>query len=587
MTEYQKLEQQYTLELENLTRQYNQISLLRLATGLLFFTAIYFLFKTGNYYWAGLLILVLVIFIYLINLHQRIAARKQLSETLKNINQDEIAFLGGERKFEDGKEYYDPHHLYSYDLDIFGPNSLFQYLNRTATWKGSQLLAGSLLNRMPKEAILENQKAIAELDPLLDLRQKIQALGLINRDNRDLYQFLLQWAEKPGRLGKITMVAIFLLPVLLGICLLLFLFKPEGEWLNYIGTLFLLNLITLGNSFRKIREEISGLDRLNRVIKHYGLILREIEESTFKADRLKAIRHATVADGSAALHLKKLAYLLNQLESVFNGMAVLLFSGTVAHHLHLLRKVYHWKEQHAVKIPGWLEAIAEYEMLSSMANFKHNNPEFAFPVISEQSEMIFRNLAHPLVRQEVRVGNDISFNDHRFVILTGSNMSGKSTFLRSIGVNTVLACTGAPVCASEATLYPFKVLVSMRVADSLAENESYFYAEVKRLKQITEEMQTGHCLVLLDEILRGTNSDDKRNGTLEVIRRMVREQAYGMIATHDLEICRETANHPDILVNKCFEVEIRNDELFFDYILRDGVCVNQSATFLMKKTGII
>ena len=317
-------------------------------------------------------------------------------------------------------------------------------------------------------------------------------------------------------------------------------------------------------------------------------MLKEMETSTFKTARLKALKESIlVEDATASLRLKELAYLLNQLESVLNGMAFLLFSGTISYHLHMLRKVYLWKDTYANQLPEWLEAIAQFEMLSSLANFKFNNPAFAFPAISEQAEMSFKDLGHPLVKDSVRVDNDIHFNEHRFMILTGSNMSGKSTFLRSIGVNTILACAGAPVCATEATIFPFKVLVSMRVADSLAESESYFYAEVKRLKQITEQLSSDHCLVLLDEILRGTNSDDKRNGTLEVIRRMVRENAYGMIATHDLEICKETENHPSVLANKCFEVEIKDDELYFDFKLRSGICVNQSATFLMKKNGII
>jgi DNA mismatch repair ATPase MutS len=173
------------------------------------------------------------------------------------------------------------------------------------------------------------------------------------------------------------------------------------------------------------------------------------------------------------------------------------------------------------------------------------------------------------------------------MILTGSNMSGKSTFLRSLGINMVLSGIGSVVCAKEANVHPLPVLVSMRLSDSLSDSESYFFAEIKRLKQIMDDLEENAAFVLLDEILRGTNSDDKRNGTIEVVKKVIANKAIGAIATHDIEVCQTTKDYPDILTNKCFEVEIKNDDLHFDYKLRDGICQNKSATFLMKKMGVI
>lgn len=173
------------------------------------------------------------------------------------------------------------------------------------------------------------------------------------------------------------------------------------------------------------------------------------------------------------------------------------------------------------------------------------------------------------------------------MILTGSNMSGKSTFLRSLGVNMVLGGIGSVVCASEATILPLPVLVSMRLSDSLSDSESYFFAEIKRLKQIMDVLEEKPAFVLLDEILRGTNSDDKRNGTIEVVKKIIAQKAIGAIATHDIEVCLTTNLHPEILTNRCFEVEIRDNELYFDYKLRSGICKNKSATFLMQKMGVI
>lgn len=173
------------------------------------------------------------------------------------------------------------------------------------------------------------------------------------------------------------------------------------------------------------------------------------------------------------------------------------------------------------------------------------------------------------------------------MILTGSNMSGKSTFLRSLGVNMVLGGIGSVVCASEANIHPLPVLVSMRLSDSLADSESYFFAEIKRLKQIMDALEDQPAFVLLDEILRGTNSDDKRNGTIEVVKKIIARKAIGAIATHDIEVCLTTNEYPETLTNQCFEVEIQNNDLHFDYKLRSGICKNKSATFLMQKMGVI
>ena len=226
-------------------------------------------------------------------------------------------------------------------------------------------------------------------------------------------------------------------------------------------------------------------------------------------------------------------------------------------------------------------------MLNSLANMSYNNPEFVYPTLNTNFEIDFTNLSHPLLNGKIRIGNDVRFHPESFMILTGSNMSGKSTFLRSLGINMVLSGMGAPVCASQANVHPLPVLVSMRLSDSLSDSESYFFAEIKRLKQIMDELESRPAFVLLDEILRGTNSDDKRNGTIEVVKKVIGKNAIGAIATHDIEVCLTTNEYPNVLINKCFEVEIVNNELHFDYKLRDGICKNRSATFLMKKMGVI
>jgi DNA mismatch repair ATPase MutS len=231
--------------------------------------------------------------------------------------------------------------------------------------------------------------------------------------------------------------------------------------------------------------------------------------------------------------------------------------------------------------------IGDIEALNCLANFSCNNPEFAFPELNNQFKIRLHECGHPLISREKRICNTADFNTHQFIILTGSNMSGKSTFLRTLGINMALAGIGSPVCAVDAEIHPMPVLASMRLDDSLSENESYFFAEVKRLKNILNELNAGTCFIILDEILKGTNSDDKRGGTLAILNRLIEKKAIGALATHDLEICTITDKHPRYMTNKCFEAEIINGTLVFDFKIREGVCKNKSATFLMQKMGII
>ena len=298
-------------------------------------------------------------------------------------------------------------------------------------------------------------------------------------------------------------------------------------------------------------------------------------------------KQLTYKNEKASGHLKHLASLFSSMDTIQNLITGTVFNGTFLYNLHIFKSLIVWKNQHAAVLEDWLNVIGEFEMLNSLANVSYNNPDFVFPELNTKYEISFADLSHPLLSKKNRVGNDIDFQPKSFMILTGSNMSGKSTFLRSLGVNMMLTGMGAAVCATKANVHPMPVLVSMRLSDSLSDSESYFFAEIKRLKQIMDELEHKPAFVLLDEILRGTNSDDKRNGTIEVIKKVIAKKALGAIATHDIEVCLTTNDFPDILINKCFEVEIINNDLHFDFILRDGICKNKSATFLMKKLGVI
>jgi DNA mismatch repair ATPase MutS len=552
--------------------------------------SLFYYIKTQQSLFEITAIILVIIFIILIRFHSKLSNRIKHLEALISINENEILFLKKEKiPFENGIEFTDFSHPYSYDLDIFGENSLFQNINRTYTFIGKKILSQRLLGILLNDEILLNQVAIKELSKDLDWRQKFAAFAKSAEDNESFYTTLLRWCSfNSESLSRISVVLSFLLPILLWCTLGLYFITSNTIFLSIFSFIFTVNLGFLGLFTKRILLENTQSPNIDKVIKQYGLLLEIIEKKDFDSEKLKRLKQKlTTSDGTSSAKIKQLSELFSRMDSIGNIVAAVIFNGLFLFHFHNLRAIIQWKKSNALALENWLAVIGEFEMLNSLANFTFNNPQFAFPTLNSNYEISFSNLSHPLLNENSRIGNDISFNPQAFTILTGSNMSGKSTFLRSLGVNMVLAGIGAPVCANQANVHPLSVLVSMRLSDSLSDSESYFYAEIKRLKLIIDALNDERSFVLLDEILRGTNSDDKRNGTIEFIKNIINKNAIGVIATHDIEVCLTTDEFPNQLTNRCFEVEISNDDLHFDYKLYNGICKNKSATFLMKKMGLI
>ncbi|MGO4818787.1 MutS-related protein [Flavobacterium sp. W22_SRS_FP1] len=580
----------YSGQLNKINKKYNSVSFLRLISILLFLGSLYFYMKGNETIFLILAAFLFMGFIFLMQFHSKLLFKRKIKEALVKINEDEISFLDKNSiPFENGIEFNDFHHPYAYDLDIFGDYSLFQSLNRTATFIGKKTMAKQLLVLSASEDILDNQVAVKELSAKLEWRHEFLALAKITNDTKSSYEALLKWSRyNSASLPKWSIFISYASPCLFVLLFLSYLFSSSLILLNCLSYLFVFNLIVLGTLLKRIKIEIANSTNIDKVIGNYGLLLSKIEEENFESSKLIFLQQKLkFKTANASIHLKQLSALFSKNDTIANFVTAVLFNGTFLFNLHVLKGLIEWKKEHASALEEWLEVIGEFEMLNSLANFSYNNPAFAFPTLNSDSKIDFSNLGHPLLNANTRVDNNVSFHPESFMILTGSNMSGKSTFLRSLGVNMVLSGMGSVVCASAATVHPLPILVSMRLSDSLSDSESYFFAEVKRLKQIMDELELNPAFVLLDEILRGTNSDDKRNGTIEVIKKVIGKKAIGAIATHDIEVCLTTDEYPDVLTNKCFEVEIHNDELNFDYKLRDGICKNRSATFLMKKMGVI
>ncbi|NDP23168.1 MAG: DNA mismatch repair protein [Paludibacter sp.] len=590
MDSYSAKSKSYSQELSKINKKYNTISLLRLLSIVLFLGSLYYYIQNSEIIFIVSAVFFFAGFIVLMRVHSKLLFEKKINAALVGINENEISYLAKKNiPFENGQEFNDLHHPYAYDLDIFGEHSLFQNLNRTATFIGKKKLANQLLTLSPNDEIIRNQTAVKELSEKLDWRQNFLALAKVSQDSKASYEGLMKWSKfQSAPLSKGTIVLSYITPLLFLGILVSYIITNEAILLSYLSYVFILNLVIMGAFFKRIQIEIANAEDIDKVISQYGLLLKKIEEESFHSEKLMDLQQKLKFKAeNASLHLKKLSELFSNMDTIGNLLTASLFNGTFLFNLHVLNKLLNWKKEHAAAMEDWLDVIGEFEMLNSLANFAYNNSDFVYPTLNTEFKINFSDLSHPLLNPKTRVGNEVAFHPQSFMILTGSNMSGKSTFLRSLGINMVLSGMGSVVCANEANVHPLPVLVSMRLSDSLSDSESYFFAEIKRLKQIMDELEGNAAFVLLDEILRGTNSDDKRNGTIEVVKKVIAHKAIGAIATHDIEVCLTTNEYPDILINKCFEVEIVNDDLHFDYKLRDGICKNKSATFLMKKMGVI
>lgn len=586
-SDYQLLLHHYETEHKQLQKSFNFIGTLRLILVLVIAFAVYLAIKQDTVFWyvAGALC---ISFGFVYKKHQQVLRRRNLCRQLIHINKNEIDYLNRTSiPFEDGKEFTDTQHPYTYDLDIFGPHSLFQHLNRTYTYIGKTFFAGLLQGLLPNNEILKNQQAITELAEKTAWRQNMAALARSKNDTEQKYAHLTEWMASPVTAlpGYVRALSFIGSSAFLIMCIWSLI---TGTYHGSITWLFVFNAGYFFSHFKKVKTITDFSDEIDQILKNYGDILYSISAETFYSEKNLALQQRIISGtGTASKHINQLSGLFADLNNTQNPLGALLVNGVCMYHLHVLQKLYNWKKNHAAEIVQWLAVIGEFEALNSLANYASNNPAFIFPKINNNKQIEFTALGHPLIADGVRVCNDISFTQQPFRILTGSNMSGKSTFLRTLGINMVLAGTGAPVCADKATVHPLPVLVSMRQSDSLADSESYFFAEVKRLKQIITALQGQQSFVLLDEILKGTNSDDKQSGTIGVIRNIIAHNGVGVIATHDIEVCNTTDEYPDYLMNQCFEVQITDNELVFDYTLRPGICQNKSATFLMKKMEII
>ena len=540
--------------------------------------------------WLGIVtaLALFIVFAVILKKHLANIELQQQMERLKIINQNELNCLEGDfSAYPSGSQYENTKHFYSSDLDIFGAHSLFRYLNRTTSPSGSDLLADWISKPASTSEIEARQQAVKELADMVDFRQKMQAIGLKHKDISKELPGFIKWlhsdAELSGKRKLLFTIQILPWITLVAIVTAIIGLIPSG----FVWLLVIIHFAIFGLTFRKISLLHQQVSNKVKFISTYTELIEMVTKAKISAPYLVAIRDCFVASGALQQiktlknRIRKLDYRLNKAYIPVNTMFFFDYK-----HLVWLER---WRAAEGQKLPEWFDAMAKVEILSSFANVLHNNPTWAIPEIRDDYFYLeAKNVGHPLIREKELVCNDFSLvGAGQIAIVTGSNMSGKSTFERSIGVNMALALAGAPVCASKFVITNCQLYTYMRIADNLEEQTSSFYAELKRLKQLIDLAKDGKKLFfLLDEVLRGTNSHDRQIGSMALIRQLIRQQVSGIIATHDLALGELEQELPKNVSNSHFDVQINDENMSFDYKLYQGICTSLNASILMKKIGI-
>ncbi len=546
-------------------------------------------------WWAGLLSFAIgiALFARFVRWHNGFQDRAHFLQQKIRINREEIAALAGDTSaFGAGRAYIDTQHPYTYDLDVFGEHTLFPFLNRTTTQPGERCLADWLNAPADTPAIQQRQGALQELSTLLDWRQDFRATGLLIKEDPQGIARLLRWLADPPLVADrpLLRAALWGVPLLGLVGLLLWIFVLP--W--FVAILF---LVPAGLLLRNTTEAVNRLhtltSRATDTLATYAALMQRVEEIGFTHPHLQTLGDTFLREQKTASQaIRQLGYYLSQLDVRYNAFVIVL-EITVLWDLQWVYRLDRWKEEYCEQLPAWFAALAELEALASLANTRYNQPDWHFPAVQTEPQLQATALGHPLLLAATRVPNDIGMPTRGHIhLITGSNMAGKSTWLRTVGLNIVLALAGAPVCARTLRLPQLQVYTSMRTQDALHESTSSFYAELKRLRFIIDAVEntalTGGRPVffLLDEILKGTNSRDRHTGSKALIRQLIRKRGGGLIATHDLELGALEAEANGTVENWRIEVAIENGKLHFDYTLKRGVSESFNATLLMRQMGI-
>lgn len=534
-------------------------------------------------------ILAAAVYVYALIADGRCVREMEHMDAVIQACQNELGALQGDfTPFDDGARYANPEHEFTYDLDIFGRDSLFQRINRTRTEGGSDLLARKLsVLETNAETIRNNQLAINDLRKRFDWRLHFMAGPKVQSRFAQMCRDLEK--EEDTTKKNITRQKIKdVLPYLTSAMTLSSLIGYICDWWTgiWFGMFFFLQLGFSIVRGRKVQQTILATDKLHREFKGYLSILQEIRKESFQADALRHIQDILFHRQENSIQaFGELTRLQNLFDQRGNALMYVVLNGLFLYDLLLHRRFSRWILRYAPLVNAWTDAVSELDALVSLAQFAANTPQSCTPqILPENSAIVISatDTYHPFLAQKQPVANSFEIDRRRIAIITGANMAGKSTFLRTIGVNYILATTGTTVCARSFRFSIVSLFSSMRTADNLSHDISYFHAELLRLKQLIRHVQTHrYTLIILDEILKGTNSKDKLQGSILFLNEISRYHISALIATHDLELARLEEENSTLYQNYCFEIELAHD-IRYTYRIQKGVARNLNASFLLQ-----
>lgn len=529
----------------------------------------------------------LTVFIFIAIKHSKIIAFIKEVKILKNINENEIKRIDG--KFAElsdmGEEFKDEEHSYCNDLDIFGASSLFQWMNNGVTFKGRKRLSAILKGTMnfDKNTIYDRQEAIKELAPLVGFRQRLQGKAIINEEHILNPQDLIEWGKEKGK----DISNMFILVLYIDSAVTIGFFVAAMFNLVSFGffmAMVLLNVMIIQSNKKNLGSSLDMVGKHYKSMVSYRDMLRFIDRRSYKSKLLRSLKDKIKNQNfDSYKEFVELTKLIETIEDRQNAIYLLL---NILFFLdfHNYNKLNSWKKKYGDNIESVLDVIAEFEELGSFANIYYNNDDYTFPMIKDDFVVKGEDIRHPLVGEKA-VGNPISLT-HKGEgwLITGSNMAGKSTYLRTIAINLVLAYSGSAVRAKKFECSPMKIYTCMRIGDNLEKSISSFYAEILRVKAIIESVKSGEkVFYLLDEIFKGTNSRDRHKGAEILINELSELNTLGLVSTHDLELGEiENKN----ISNYHFEEYYEDGKIRFDYTLRPGISTTQNALYLMRMAGI-
>ncbi|CUO03123.1 MutS family DNA mismatch repair protein [Sarcina ventriculi] len=576
------------LEIEKLNRNYNSISLLRILTVIsAIFFEVFCYTRRDLFFGIVLFVLHIILFLFLVKIHEKIYINKERVKGFIELNKKEIERINGKWKsFDDkGEEYLDLKHPFINDLDIFGKNSLFQWVNNTKTTYGRESLKNLMMfNNLPRrEEILERQSSLKELADKIDFRQELTST-LKSDKNKNDETFIGDWVKENDKkhIKFFDLIRIGM-PIINVLVIILIIFGI-GEWIDILVTLgisyYLLKFID-----SDVKKGLIIFEDLKYKIKTYVKAIKIIENEEFKSSELNKLKSIFKDSNSLAsedlLELEKITSWLYDRHNAFYIILNCLFLWDY----QMIKKLEKWKYKNKDKFNAYMECLGQFEAMSSLSTLVFNNPLWEVPNITD-SVLSGKDLTHPLLGDEA-VGNDFYMDKNtRVLLITGSNMSGKSTFLRTVGFNMILSYLGLNVPAKEFNVPIFNIYTCMRTGDDLENNISSFYSEILRVKGIVDGTKRNERIFfLLDEIFKGTNSIDRHEGAVVLINQLLKGDTLGLVSTHDLELCDMEKNN-DFVSNYYFKEYYKSNKIMFDYKIRQGVSKTRNAKYLMKMAGI-